>query len=145
MPEIIQLKTTNPVVNFKSPNHIGLHTKAVMYNNASKLRISSIAYEESPRHLTASITEGSLPNGTMLKLSAQNPNENFNGDAGQSGNEIILNGTAKRIVSEIGTCYSGKGINDGYNLEYIYEIHAAKMRKTNQNTVTVTLTLCSEI
>lgn len=144
--EIARMKTQNSNISFKSEQKSNFSVRTVMYNNNSRLHLSSVANESNMRQLSAAITSGTIPSGTKLKLAVQNPNDNFHGYPGDMGNEIVLNNAAKVVVKEIGTCYSERGANDGYGLDYTFEISNNERKSTKNNTrITVTLTLTAVV
>ena len=147
LPEIARMKTHSPLVSFKINRTRTFQAKTVLCNTDTKLNLSLITPESALRNLSASITSGIVPTGTNLKLSVKDPNENFNGNPGDANPDILLQNYNTIIISNIGSCYSGKNKADGYGLEYIYEIPSEV--NTNlyniENIITVTLTMTSEV
>jgi hypothetical protein len=140
IPDVAKLKSSIPVISFKTT---GSNGKTVLNNTTSRLQISSVTNEQSSRRLSAAITSGESQKGTTLILSLISP-DNFKGYIGDSDREVILNKTDAILVSGIGTCYSGNGNNDGFNMEYTFIIPSTIKTKTN-NTITVTLTMSEEV
>lgn len=146
LPEVARIKTQNENIHFDVSSRSKKSARMVLFNNDTRLNISSIMHNNSSRSVTASITAGNIPNGTTLKLAVLNPNDNFNGDPGTLSKEVILSDKPKSIVSEIETCYSGKNSDDGYGLEYTLIVPPTKAPdKSDNNSVTVTLTLASDV
>jgi hypothetical protein len=145
--KIIQLRTYSPVVTLKlAQRSAGTSKKTFLADRFTRLMISSIVPDEEPRNLSASISPGVITGGTVLKLHVLHPNENFNGYPGTIGSEITLNEADKTIISEIGTCYSGKASHDGWMLEYMCELSSrpGSLAFVKGKTVTVTLTVTEE-
>jgi hypothetical protein len=148
MPEIIQLKALEPILTLCFDRQaVGTSAKTWTTATSSKLMISSVAPELQPRNLSASITSGILPDNLVLKLSVQDPNDNFKGYHGTIGSEIALNKADRTIITEIGTCYSGKTDSDGYSVKYACEmpIKPGTFSSIKHKSVTVTLTVAAEV
>lgn len=142
LPEVARLNLPSKTICLQTKNINRVSSKTILYNDKSRLQLSSVVDTESPRHITASITSGDVPAGTILKLVAMAPNEHFNGDPGEIKSGIILSKANKAILSDIKTCYSGRKEGDGYGLEYTYEIPAnfpLKNRQYSDLTVAITL------
>lgn len=123
IPEVARISIPSSNVLIKSSKrHCSFSAKSLLYNNETRLQISSVVDEQSSRVVTAHIASGSVPKGTTLRLSVIPPNDSFKGDPGESKNSIVLGQINKPVLSEIGTCYSGRKNDDGYGLEYTYEI-----------------------
>lgn len=142
--EVTRLKTNTPLVTISTTTNPIYKGRIVAYNNSTRVLVSTIA--TNLRHISASITAGEVPNGASLSLFVLDPNDNFNGESGVFSSEISLNKTDRVIVSEIGTCYSGKNNNDGYGIEYSYTTHSSLVNKNQKsNKITVTLTIASDV
>jgi len=142
--EVTRLKTNTPLVTISTTTNPLYKGKIVAYNNSTRVLVSTIA--TNLRHISASITDGEVPNGASLSLCVLDPNDNFNGESGIFSSEIKLMKADRVIVSEIGTCYSGKNISDGYGIEYSFTTHSSLInRKATSNKVTVTLTIASDV
>lgn len=142
LPEVAKIKANKDVVSFHFNNNAG--ARQVLYNNESRLQMSSVSNGKDKRHVSASITSGSVPKGTTLKLSLKEQ-DSFKGNAGDCRSDIVLNKNNKVVLDDIGTCYSGKGTNDGYEIEYVVVVPAQKKVSTQKEMVIVTLTLFSEV
>jgi hypothetical protein len=75
------------------------------------------------------------------------------GSAGDLGNvvspAVTLNKTANQtIIQSIGSCYTGTGTTDGYNLTYTWQPDATNYYRINANagatTVVITYTIMAE-
>lgn len=89
-------------------------------NSDLYIKVSSITPGGTDREISAKISAGSIPNGTILTLvAAQCTTTNSGGDLGTAGSTpIILSATDQLLVTMIGTCYTGTGYNDGYQMTY---------------------------
>ena len=92
------------------------------------------------RTIDAVITDGTLPPGTKLNLTAATPTGTGNcGTAVALG--VDLSGTAGDIITDIGSCATGQGTG-GAQLTYTLTItDIGSLVVTSANSITVTLTL----
>jgi hypothetical protein len=105
--------------------------------------MSSITHQNSQRSITASISEGKLPEGTHLRLNIETIGSTFKGYPGVINQNVELSVTDRTMITEIGTYFSGKDRSEGYILEYACEIPAnPKVYKArNGEQIIVTLTI----
>jgi len=143
LPEIVQVRTHEPLVSFDLSQPHAAFTKTTLFNRNARMSVASIASRENPRTMNASITSGNMPKGTVLKLNVEAPTQNFKGDPGNTASQVILSTIGKTILSDIGTCFSGKTASDGYVLEFLCEIPAkqAAYESLKGKAVTVTITV----
>ncbi len=91
---------------------------------------------------------GALPEGMTLTVSADPYSGNGEGEVGTPNPmAIVLDGSISTIVSNIGSVYTGNGINNGHNLSYELEFDNARLEylSANLNTaVTITYTIEDE-
>lgn len=91
-------------------------------NSDMFLKISSIVPGGTNREITARIASGILPPGTKLTLQAA-PCTTLN-SGGRLGipvaTPILLSDVDQVLVTEIGSCYTGTGYNDGFALTFTW-------------------------
>jgi hypothetical protein len=146
--DVIRLTNSIPVINMHLPTQkVGPSAKTYLNDATGRIRISSIIEHNATLGLSASIHAGDLSKGTVLKLVVRAPNKNFKGNPGNIGSEIILSNSTKNIITEIGSCYSGKAEDDGYGLEYTCELspEARSYASFPRKPVTVTLTVTAGV
>ena len=87
------------------------------------VKISSIVPGGTHREISARISSGSVPAGTVLTLvSAPCTTTNSGGGLGTPGTTpIILSAVDQELVDLIATCYTGTGYNDGYQMTFTWE------------------------
>jgi hypothetical protein len=143
LPEIVQVRTHEPLASFDLSQPHAAFVKTTLFNRDTRMSMSSITSRENPRTMSASITSGNMPKGTVLKLNVEPPAQNFKGDPGNTATQVALSTIGKTILSDIGTCFSGKTANDGYVLEYQCEIPAktSAYESLKGRAVTVTITV----
>lgn len=91
-------------------------------NSDMFLKLSSLVPGGTNREVLARISSGTLPAGTSLSiLSAACTIANSGGDLGLPiATPIILSGIDQDIIIGIGSCYTGIGYNDGYQITYTW-------------------------
>ena len=89
-------------------------------NSDFYIKVSSITPGATDRELTARISNGSVPAGTTLTLvSAPCTTANSGGELGTPvSSPITLSSVDQYLVHYIGTCYTGTGYNDGYQMTF---------------------------
>lgn len=147
VPEVSLLKSSSGVINLTlTQREAGLPIETSKSDSTARLLISSVI-TATPRTLSAKITSGSVPAGTMLKLQVKQPNSSFVGSTyGTMGEEVTLDATDRPLVTGIQTCYSGTGSTDGYPLRFTYSLNTdpssyGLLRATAGSQIVVTLTL----
>lgn len=116
---------TSVVLAVQAPTEAGL---AVDFSNAKDssvwINYTSIvgSVTEASRKVTAKITNGSVPGGMLLKVTAAADAGNGDGNLGASAGQISLSGADQDFITGIGSCYTGDGANNGHNLYYSLEL-----------------------
>jgi hypothetical protein len=83
------------------------------------MNYSSIVKGTLSRNVSVAITNGSVPTGLKLTVLASAASTDGAGTKGTALVDAhILTGTAKNIVTGIGSTYTGDGVNKGHNLTY---------------------------
>lgn len=103
-------------------------------NNQTRLKITSLATGTTPsRTINVNMTGGTFKDShTTLTLALKEPNTNFwnfSGAGGtlntvtlgnSAGGNLVTTTTSAPIASNIKTCWSGVGEDDGYVIEYVF-------------------------
>lgn len=86
------------------------------------LKISSIVPGNTNREITVRIAAGLIPAGTKLTLqAAASTTINSGGRLGTPAlTPIVLSDIDQLLVEDIGSCYTGIGYNDGYQLTFAW-------------------------
>lgn len=109
-------------------------------NQATRLRISSLVVGTETRSISAKLSE--TPVGTRLLVSLLEPNGSFVNklQMGELKGEQALTENDVTLVEGIGTCWSGRGDDDGYVIKYKYEaIEGATILRGGSLTITYTI------
>jgi len=137
--------TASPISLQLNQQSAGLSLEASKSDSTARLKASSVI-TSTTRNLSARITSGTVPTGTILQLVVQTPNASFVGSPGTINSTVTLDNTDRTIVSNIATCYTGTGASDGYPLKFTFALDSstssyANLRATTGTSITVTLTL----
>ena len=124
--------------------------EAVSFANATNndvwVNYSSIAEGNKTRKVTVEISQD-VPSGVYLKVLASGYSGNGKGALGTAGSILTLKTTAQDIVTKVGSCYTGDGVDNGHNLTYSLALTAdadyEKLVEGNTE-ITVTYTLVDE-
>jgi len=98
------------------------------------LNYSSICSKSQKRKVTATVI-GKIPDGITLKLKAESSVGSGQGELGKTNGIVILSESPTDVISGIGSCYTGKGVNNGHMLSYQVEIDEDKFFKSPENKV----------
>lgn len=94
------------------------------------------------RSIVAEISQGDLPDGIVLLLEASRFDGIGKGQVGQPTGKIILSNQPKAVVSNIGNCFTGDGINNGHLLSYFIEISDfSNLHSTDESNFTILYTI----
>ena len=116
------IATNNAPVNLTLTSTMAGAPITSVSNSDMYVKVSSIVPGGTHRELTARIASGTVPVGTKLTLvSAPCTTTNSGGVLGTAfTTPIVLDAVDKELVDMIGTCYTGTGYNDGYQLTYTW-------------------------
>jgi len=106
-------------LNAASPNEAG---NAVDFSDANDNRIwinySSIISESTPSRKVIAMVQGEMPDGIRLKVEASRATGSGKGRLGKTAGEVTLTNQPTDVIVDIGSCYTGKGVNNGHYLTY---------------------------
>lgn len=145
--EVSLIKTSADIINLQlNQQDAGMSVETSTSDSTARLLMSSVISSSLTRTLSAKITAGTIPPGTHLELSALQPNSNFAGETGTFISPTTLDGTDRPIITDIASCYSGKGAADGYPLKFSFALDVnpatyGTLRATTGAQVVVTFTL----
>ncbi|MCF6332234.1 MAG: hypothetical protein L3J11_03040 [Draconibacterium sp.] len=83
---------------------------------------SALASTQNSRSIFAEISEGVLPEGISLFLETSSFIGSGKGNMGQPTDKISLTNQPKAIITDVGNCYTGDGINNGHSLTFSIDI-----------------------
>ncbi len=85
------------------------------------MNYSSIGANSNHRRKIVAIIEGKVPEGIKVYVEASDYSGSGNGKLGISSGLTALSDQPSEVISDIGSCYTGKGINNGHFLQYKLE------------------------
>ncbi|SDW11977.1 hypothetical protein SAMN05444411_101104 [Lutibacter oricola] len=131
-----------------APTEAGEKVEFNQSNSDLWLNYSSIVGNESSRAITVQITDGDVPSGIDLTVSANKYEGDGEGTMGEIAEKSIVlnNKKATNIIKGIGSAYTGNGAKKGHNLTYRITQSDDKDAYANLNfdestTLTITYTL----
>lgn len=83
---------------------------------------SALSNSNSSRSVTAEISQGELPDGILVYLEASSYTGTGRGNLGHPAEKIELSTQPRPIITGIGNCYTGNGVNNGHLLHFSLEI-----------------------
>lgn len=110
------------------------------------LNYSSIVKSGLTNYITAHISSGSLPADVSLNVLIGVDVGAGAGLKGTSIGQIALSTFPQNIITNIGSCYTGRGINKGHQLTYIWEnpdSYNYSLNYEEGNAIAVTYTITS--
>lgn len=138
---VIALEGTAPT----EAGHALDFSKAI--NSELWINYSSIIGKKSEpsREVTVQITDGDVPNGLEILVEAAKDAGKGEGTVGTPAGELTLSTSAQKIITGVGSVYTGNGANAGHNLTYKLQLATGKygdidFDQTGSITVTYTLT-----
>jgi hypothetical protein len=103
---------------------------------------SALANQQNTRKIVAEISQGVLPKGILLYLQASHYSGSGEGKLGHSSGKIKLANQPKPIITNIGSCYTGDGINNGHLLTFSIEIkNYSKVYATEESDFNILYTI----
>ncbi|WP_297088640.1 hypothetical protein [uncultured Draconibacterium sp.] len=116
----------------------------IMTNTSSAslwLNYTSVTNSET-RDIKARIEGGNLPDGVKLLLSASAYKGAGKGKTGQPVGEIALSSEDQVIISGVGNCYTGDGMQNGHALDFELVLDDfSKLSAVNESILTILYTI----
>lgn len=98
--------------------------------------------ENSTRSIKAKIDGGILPDGIYLKVRASSYSGRGEGSLGESVGEIELSAMDQTIITGVGNCYTGDGVNNGHSLSFSLKVDDfEKLALINSSSITILYTI----
>lgn len=145
---VIRITPSTPITVYMNATVAG-GTMANTPNSSSYLKLTSIVASGGKRKVEAAITTGKAPAGTLLKLAASPcTTTTGSGNFGSVDPQITLAPNVnKRIIYNIGSCYTGTGATEGYNLTYTWVLDPNNLSQLTAFTTSaafITFTISSQ-
>lgn len=107
---------------------------------------SSIVGPGLSNYITVHISSGSLPADVLLSVFISDDIGAGAGNTGTSVGHITLSSYPQNIITNIGSCYTGQGVNKGHQLIYVWEnpdSYNYSLNYENGKAIAVTYTITS--
>lgn len=105
--------------------------KGEQTNNSIWLNYSSIKQSEMHRRTVTAYIQGEVPDGLNLIVTAMPAQGSGNGKLGESVGTTLLGDQPTEVITDIGSCYTGKGASNGHNLVYNLEVDESLLTYSN--------------
>jgi hypothetical protein len=131
--------------SYSTPNQVEQIITPTTSDN-TWLNYSSIVIDDLTNYITVHISSGSLPADVSLNVLIGNDVGAGDGIIGTSIGQIILSTFPQNIITNIGSCYTGRGIYKGHQLTYTWEnpdSYNYSLNYENGNAIAVTYTITS--
>lgn len=142
---LIDFEGNDRLITFKSPNQV---EQIISPSGLNKtwLNYSSIIEKGSTNFITVHISSGNLPPETFIKLEISEDSGLGAGKMGVSSKQITLSHYPQNIITDIGSCFTGRGREKGHLLTYIWtniEDYTKSLYSKNEYLITLTYTITS--
>lgn len=142
---LIDFEGNDRLITFNSPNQVEqIITPATL--NQTWLNYSSIIERGMTNYITVHISSGSLPPESSIYLEIGEDVGAGGGNMGRPSTKIMLSRYPQNIITNIGSCYTGRGRDKGHQLTYLWnniEDYSKSLYSKNDYVVTVTYTISS--
>ncbi|MFC2097768.1 hypothetical protein ACFLSI_05480 [Bacteroidota bacterium] len=152
IPEVAQIDFhgSSKLITFNSTNNNRQSVEQVITSatdDKTWINYSSIVKPGSTNRISVQISDGELPPGAAIDLAISYEAMSGKGATGISCGQITLRSYPQDIITDIGSCYTGSGINKGHQLTYTWKTYGGRelnsLREMNY-TIKVTYTIASE-
>lgn len=138
----ISLSTVNSIVmDFAVPLDPGNSIDPVIDNSKWLNYNITVTPPDLPVSVTAEITSGAISEGLQIQLQAGTYSGTGGSNPGIPTGNLILTNTPQVLISNIGTCNTGVGVNVGHQLTYTLSISDYNSVKSSSSTVNILFTI----
>lgn len=110
--EIININSVSPS---EAGNEMGF---SKTQNENIWINYSSVIAQSNQRRKVVAVVQGELPKGIHLIVEASEVGGLGKGNRGESKGSVVLSNEPSDVIIDIGSCYTGKGTNNGHRLTY---------------------------
>jgi hypothetical protein len=108
-------------IDLGAPNKAGNRLLSENFDKVFWVNYSSVLNKSNQKRKIVAVMKNQLPKGILLKVQAYNATGGGVGNLGNPTNEVILSNNPSDIITGIGSCYTGQGIENGHFLKYSIE------------------------
>lgn len=120
---LVSEEATNIIITALSPNEAG---SSINFSNQQNKNIwinySSVLAQKNQKRKIIAMIQGDIPKGIILKLETSDAIDTGKGNKGQTTGVVRLTNEPSDVIVNIGSCYTGKGLNNGHYLSYKMEM-----------------------
>jgi len=103
---------------------------------------SALVNPQNTRTIVAEIAGGGLPEGVSLNVEALSHEGKGGGQFGQPAGKVSLSNQPKAIITNVGNCFTGDGVNNGHPLTFSIEVSDySKISAASESSFTILYTL----
>ena len=110
--------TLDPALESGNPAVVQLSSSNDLWINYS----SSLANARSSRSIIAEVSQGNVPEGLVLYIEASDYSGTGKGQLGQTVGKVEISAHPTQIITNIGNCFTGDGINSGHFITFSMDI-----------------------
>jgi hypothetical protein len=140
--ETLNLNAVSPAEAGNSLEFNGAQNKNIWIN------YSSVIAQSNQRRKVVAVVQGQLPEGVRLMVEASEVSGLGKGNRGASTGFVTLSNQPSDVIVDIGSCYTGKGSNNGraltYKLEMENESEDYALLTAEQTSINVLYTLTDQ-
>jgi len=148
LPQVSLIDTDHAQIEMElTANTAGESIETIATNSDMWIKVTSVVPGGTHRDIKAKIT-GTIPSGTILKLQAApaTPSHSAGVLGSPNASPLTLSAVDQYLIYNIGSCYTGTGPTDGYNLTYTWSIvnptvNFGNLEATPSTTITIYFTL----
>lgn len=133
------------LITFNSPNQVEqIITPSTL--NKTWLNYSSIIENGATNYITVHISSGNLPPESTINLQISEDGGAGAGKMGIPSAQITLSHYPQNIITDIGSCFTGRGSERGHQLTYLWkniDDYSKSLYSKNEYVITVTYTISS--
>lgn len=103
---------------------------------------SALPNRQNSRSIIAEISNGIFPEGINFFIEASRYTGNGGGQLGESAGKINITSQPKPIITNLGNCFTGDGVNSGHRLNFFMEINDySKVHSIEETAFTILYTI----
>lgn len=113
-------------------------------NSNMYLKVTSVTPNNGSSNISCVVSGGEIPPGTLLSvIAAPCAGMNSMGNTGTvSTNPVLLNNSYDQVlVTNIGNCYTGRGLTDGYQLTFYWQLDEANAHQLSASPEATVVTI----
>jgi len=119
--KLISTSSEDMLIDLGAPDKAGNRLGSGNFNKIFWVNYSSVLNKSDQKRKIVAVMKNQLPKGILLKVQAYNATGSGAGNLGNPTDEVILSNNPSDIITGIGSCFTGKGVDKGHFLKYSLE------------------------